>query len=485
MVMPRRTKIVATLGPATDRPGVLERVLEAGVDVVRINLSHGAPADHRERVERVRVWAQAQGTRVGVIVDLQGPKIRLERFTEGWVDLEEGEPFVLDPAWPVDGGDHHGVSVAYRDLPRDVGPGDDLLLDDGRVVLRVDTVEGSAVRTTVVTGGRLSDRKGINRRGGGLSAPALTEKDRADITAVGEIAPDYVALSFPRDAADVHETRRLLREAGAQARVIAKIERAEALEAAEEIIDASDAIMVARGDLGVEIGDAALPRVQKELIEVARAHNRLVITATQMMESMIANPIPTRAEVFDVANAVLDGTDAVMLSAETAAGRYPAQAVAAMDRVCREAEKSPRVTVSRHRMNETFGRVDETIAMAAMYAANHYDVKAIIAMTESGATALWMSRISSGLPIYVVTPRVVARGRVTLFRGVYPLEFDPEGGSDLLAVKQALLRQLQTRGLVAPGDHVLVTHGERMGEAGGTNTMKIVTVEDALAMYSN
>ncbi len=482
MSMPRRTKIVATLGPATDRSGVLERVLEAGVDVVRINLSHGVPGDHRERVDRVRAWAAGKGTRIGVMVDLQGPKIRLERFTEGSVQLEEGATFTLDPSLPADAGNIHGVGVAYHELPGDVGAGDELLLDDGRVVLRVDRVEGTAVRTTVVTGGELSDRKGINRRGGGLSAPALTEKDRADITAVGEIAPDYVALSFPRDAGDIHEARRLLEGVGVQARVIAKIERAEALEAAESIIDAADAIMVARGDLGVEIGDAALPRVQKELIETARQHNRVVITATQMMESMISSPIPTRAEVFDVANAVLDGTDAVMLSAETAAGRYPDLAVAAMDRVCREAEKSRRVTVSRHRMDETFLRVDETIAMGAMYAANHYDVKAIIAMTESGATALWMSRISSGLPIYVLTPHAVTRGRVTLFRGVYPLEFDPEGGEDLLAGKRVLLRQLQARGLVAPGDHLLVTHGERMGEAGGTNTMKIVTVQDALTI---
>lgn len=479
MRMPRRTKILATLGPATDRPEALDAVLAAGVDVVRINLSHGDLEDHRRRVEAVRSWAERQGRRIGVLVDLQGPKIRIERFREGPVYLAPGDRFTLDPEVDPDGGDRSRVGVAYKDLPRDLAPGDELLLDDGRLVVRVVQIEGTAVHTEVQVGGGLSDRKGINRRGGGLSAPALTDKDRADIVTAAELCADYVAVSFPRCADDIHEARRLLADAGGHAGIVAKIERAEALEAAEGIIDAAEAIMVARGDLGVEIGDAALPEVQKQLIQTARARNRVVITATQMMESMIENPIPTRAEVFDVANAVRDGTDAVMLSAETATGAYPAEVVGAMDRVCRAAERSRTVTVSHHRLDEQFRRVDETIAMAAMYAANHFHIKALIAITESGGTASWMSRISSGLPIYVLTRHPETRGRVTLYRGVYPLEFDPEQ-EDLTALKGRLLSRLSAQGLVCRGDHVVVTHGEELGAAGGTNTLRIVCVDDYL-----
>ncbi|MBK1733994.1 pyruvate kinase [Halorhodospira abdelmalekii] len=480
MVKPRRTKILATLGPATDRPGALASLLSAGVDVVRINLSHGVIDDHRRRVEAVREWSAAHRRRVGVLVDLQGPKIRIECFRHSPVELREGDSFVLDAALAADAGTREAVGIAYTGLPDDVVPGDELLLDDGRLVLSVDRVVGSAVHTTVVTGGELSDRKGINRRGGGLSAPALTAKDRRDIVAAVDLEADYLAVSFPRAADDIHEARELLRGAGGDGiGVVAKIERAEAVAAADEIIEAADAIMVARGDLGVEIGDAALPEVQKRLIHQARRGNRAVITATQMMESMIENPIPTRAEVFDVANAVLDGTDAVMLSAETAAGRYPERAVAAMDRVCREAEKNRTVTVSHHRLDECFGRVDETIAMAAMYAANHFAIKALIVMTESGSTAAWMSRISSGLPIYVLTSHPRTRGRVTLYRGVYPLELDPEQ-EDLGALKGRLLERLARQGLVTRGDYVVVTHGDQLGASGGTNALRIICVDDYL-----
>ena len=479
MVMPRRTKILATLGPATDRPEALDALLSAGVDLVRINFSHGEVAEHRRRVEAVRAWAQAHNRRVGVLVDLQGPKIRIEQFRSSPVWLEEGARFTLDPALGSDAGTEEAVGVAYEGLPGDLAPGDELLLDDGRLVLRVEAIEGTAVRTTVLTGGELSDRKGINRRGGGLSAPALTDKDRADVVTAAELEADYMAVSFPRCAGDIHEARDLLRDAGGHAGLIAKIERAEAREAAEEIIDAADGIMVARGDLGVEIGDAALPEAQKQLIQKARWRNRAVITATQMMESMIDSPIPTRAEVFDVANAVLDGTDAVMLSAETATGHYPDKAVGAMDRVCREAEKNRTVTVSYHRLDEQFDRVDETVAMAAMYAANHFSVKALIAITESGSTAAWMSRISSGLPIYVLTRHPATRGRVTLYRGVYPLEFDTEQ-EDLTSLKGRLLGRLTRQGLVTAHDYVLVTHGEALGDPGGTNTLRIVCVDDYL-----
>ena len=478
-LMPRRTKILATLGPAMDRPEDLGSVLSAGVDVVRVNLSPGEPAEHRRRVEAVRAWGEQNGRRIGILVDLQGPKIRIERFRDGPIFLQRGEPFVLDPAIDPDSGDRAGVGVAYEGLPHDLSPGDELLLDDGRLVVRVDRVEGSAVHTTVTVGGELSDRKGINRRGGGLSAPALTDKDRADIVTAAELAADYVAVSFPRCAGDIHEARQLLCEAGGRAGLVAKIERAEALDAAEEIMDAAEAIMVARGDLGVEIGDAALPEVQKNLIQTARARNRVAITATQMMESMLESPIPTRAEVFDVANAVRDGTDAVMLSAETATGGFPAETVAAMDRVCRAAERSRTVTVSHHRLDESFSQVDETVAMAAMYAANHFAIKALIAITESGSTASWMSRISSGLPIYVLTRHPETRGRVTLYRGVYPLEFEAEQ-EDLTVLQGRLIGRLSEQGLVGKGDHVVVTHGEELGAAAGTNTLRIVCVDDYL-----
>ncbi|RMD80588.1 MAG: pyruvate kinase [Gammaproteobacteria bacterium] len=473
----RRTKIVATLGPATDDPKVLDGIIAAGVDVVRVNFSHGDLADHRRRVEAVRDRACAHGRQVGVLCDLQGPKIRIGRFREGPVHLEEGDRFILDASLPLDAGTRERVGVTYRDLPSDVDRGDTLLLDDGRIVLWVEQVTGPEITCKVVVGGELSDSKGINRQGGGLSAAALTDKDRADIRAAAELRADYLAVSFPRSAADVHTARELLRAAGGHGGVVAKIERAEAVDDLEEIVAASDAVMIARGDLGVEIGDAGLPAVQKHIISLARTMNRAVITATQMMESMVENPIPTRAEVFDVANAVLDGTDAVMLSAETATGRYPARAVGAMDRICREAEKQPAATTSSHRLNTRFGRIDEAIAMAAMYTANHLGVRAIAALTESGATPLWMSRISSGIPIYALTPHEETRRKVTLYRGVYPVAFQVES-TDHAYVNRLAIEELMRRDAVREGDLVIITKGDLIGVHGGTNAMKIVRVGD-------
>ncbi len=475
----RRTKIVATLGPATDDPKVLDKVIEAGVDVVRINFSHGSVEEHIRRVDMVRDRARAYDREVAVLVDLQGPKIRIERFRDGKIELEEGQTFILDADWPADAGNKERVGIAYRELPNDVKRGDTLLLDDGRIVLWVERVDGGQIVTQVVHGGTLSDKKGINRQGGGLSAPALTDKDREDIKTAARLEADYLAVSFPRTAQDIEEARALLRAASGQGRLVAKIERAEALDALEEIIAASDVVMVARGDLGVEIGDAELPAVQKHIIRLTRDMNRVVITATQMMESMIENPIPTRAEVFDVANAVLDGTDAVMLSAETAAGKYPAKAVEAMDRVCREAEKQPLARVSDHRINTQFGRIDEAVAMASMYTANHLGVKAIAALTESGATPLWMSRISSGIPIYALTSHTSTRRRVTLFRGVYPISFNTQS-TDHAEVNREAIEELVRRGAVRDGDLVIITKGDLMGVHGGTNAMKIVRVGELL-----
>ncbi len=483
--VPRRTKIVATLGPATDAPGVLEKLFEAGVDVVRLNFSHGQAEDHRCRARKVRELTEELGRHVGILADLQGPKIRISSFRTGKVILREGTRFALDADLPADAGDETQVGIEYRDLPRDVRPGDVLLLDDGRIVLKVESIAGSRVECVVETGGVLSNQKGINKLGGGLSAPALAPKDLEDIRTAVEIDADYLAVSFPRSADDIHLARRLLREAGGEAGIVAKIERAEAVQPGvmEEIIAASDAIMVARGDLGVEIGDARLPQVQKDLIAKAREMDRVAITATQMMESMIESPIPTRAEVLDVANAVFDGTDAVMLSAETASGKYPVEAVKAMHRICLEAEKHPRTRRSTHRIDRQFKRVDEAIAMATMYVANHFPVRAIAALTESGATPLWMSRISSGIPIYALTKHLKTCRKVTLYRGVYPIHFR-FNTTEHTAQNKAALRELLRCRAVTEEDLVVITKGDLTGVSGGTNTLKIVKVKDTLALES-
>jgi pyruvate kinase len=473
--MPRRTKIVATLGPATDEQHVLDDMIQAGMDVVRVNFSHGAHEDHIRRAETVRNRARAYGHQVGVLADLQGPKIRIERFREGWVTLEEGAHFILDAGLACGDGDIERVGVTYKGLPGDVARGDTLLLDDGLLVLWVEEVAGNEVHCRVMVGGRLSDSKGINRLGGGLSAESITPKDREDIKVAASMKADYVAISFPRSAADIEMARTLLREAGGHGAIVAKIERAEALESLEEIVEAADAVMIARGDLGVEIGDAELPAVQKRIIQVARSHDRVVITATQMMQSMIYNPIPTRAEVFDVANAVIDGTDAVMLSAETATGHYPAKVIEAMDRICAGAERQRKPSTAERRVNMRFKRADEAIAKATMYTANSLGVKAIAALTESGATPLWMSRISSGIPIFAMTRIVETRRKVTLYRGVYPVSFDVTT-PDHATVNKEAIEELMRRGAVRDGDLVIITKGDLMGVHGGTNAMKIIRV---------
>ena len=473
--MLRRTKIVATLGPATDDPKVIGKLIDAGLDVARLNFSHGTHEVHVNRARVVRESAEARGRTVGVLVDLQGPKIRVGKFKEGGVVLEEGVTFIIDTDFPLDGGTVERVGTTYKTLPQDVVPGSILLLDDGRISLQVEKVEGTRVICRVVVGGHLTDNKGINRQGGGLSAAALTDADREAIKVAAAIKADYLAVSFPSRAEDVEEARRLFHDAGGHGGIVSKIERAEAIENIEEIVRASDVIMIARGDLAVEIGDAAVPPIQKRIIRMARRLNKITITATQMMESMIENSLPTRAEVSDVANAVLDGTDAVMLSAETAVGKHPVAAVAAMDRVCRVAEMEEEATHSEHRMSVTFERVDEAIAMATMYTANHLDVKAIIALTESGGTPLWMSRISSGVPIYALTRQLETGRKMSLFRGVCPVVFDP-ATSDHAIINQEAVEELRRRGAVRDGDQVIITKGDLSGIMGGTNTMKIVIV---------
>ncbi|CAD6880857.1 Pyruvate kinase (EC 2.7.1.40) [Methylomonas albis] len=474
----RRTKILATLGPATDKPGVLEELFEAGIDVVRLNFSHGSAQDHIERANRVRALSKKTGRRVGILADLQGPKIRIERFKENKVRLEEGQAFALDINLGKLDGDNTQVGISYEPLAREVKPGTRLLLDDGRVVLDVvNVIDNTRVNTTVVVGGDLSNNKGINLLGGGLSAAALTDKDKEDIKTIGVIGADYVAISFPRTADDMHEARALLEAVGCYAGLVAKVERAEAMEVIDEIILASDAIMVARGDLGVEIGDANLPAAQKLLIKRSRELNRVVITATQMMESMIENPIPTRAEVFDVANAIVDGTDAIMLSAETASGKHPVKTVQAMVRICVETEKQPSVTHSHHRMTDSFSTIDEAIAMSAMYLANHTKIAGIASLTESGSTPLWMSRISSEIPIFAFSSQERTLGRVTLYKGVFPIPFAKEK-MESASVTQSLIKALKTRGVVKPGDALIRTKGDLTGASGGTNSMKVINVTE-------
>ena len=475
--MRQHTKILATLGPATDAPGVLHKLLEAGVDVVRLNFSHGSAEDHEKRVREVRAAAKALDRDIGILGDLQGPKIRIEGFAQGPIQLSEGQPFALDTDMASHAGTQTCVGVTYKALVKDVHKGDTLLLNDGAISLLVDAVKGTRIDCHVLVGGTLSDRKGINRLGGGLSASALTEKDFSDIRLAAKLGVDYLAVSFPRSAADIEEARSALRETGVDAQIMAKIERAEAIDRLEEIIKASDAVMVARGDLGVEIGDAELPGVQKRIIALSREMNRMVVTATQMMESMIHSPIPTRAEVLDVANAVMDGTDAVMLSAETAAGDWPVKAVQAMCRVCIGAERQSVVERSSQLAAQHFEQTDEAIAMATVYTARNMEAKAIVALTESGSTAVRMSRHGIHIPIYAMTRHDSTRRRMTLCRGVFPIDFDPHQLDTITPIREAI-QCLQGRGVLTEGDRVLVTKGDFTGP-GGTNAMKIVTVGEA------
>ncbi|MDP2033692.1 MAG: pyruvate kinase [Polaromonas sp.] len=474
----RGTKIVATLGPASSEPALLEQMIRAGVNCVRLNFSHGTAQDHIDRAKLVREAATRAGREVAIMADLQGPKIRVGKFAEGKVQLETGMKFVLD-ASRTEPGDINGVGLDYKELPRDVKSGDTLLLNDGLIVMTVDAVRGEQVHATVKIGGVLSNNKGINKQGGGLTAPALTAKDMEDIRTAMSFQADYVAVSFPQNASDMEMARQLCNVAGAEWRhkpgLIAKIERAEAIPNLEAICRASDGIMVARGDLAIEVGNAAVPALQKRMIKMARDLDKVVITATHMMESMITNPVPTRAEVSDVANAVLDGTDAVMTSAETAAGRYPLETIVEMANICAEAEKAEDVKLDADFTGMTFGRIDQSIAMGALFTAYHLGCKAIVALTDSGSTALWMSRHRIHIPIYALTPKLATQRRMALYRNVRPLLMDQSMERDM-ALGEAELH-LKKRGIVASGDVYAITCGEPMGAPGGTNMLKICRVE--------
>ena len=475
----RRTKIIATLGPATDEPGVLEKLIVAGVDVFRLNYSHQTHNHHEKRMKEIRRLSLQYKHAVAVIADLQGPKIRIENFKSGKIQLKEGGNFKINTKLSNDSGDESQVGISYKQLANDLKVNDRLLIDDGRIVLDVLSIDNCIIDCEVITGGELTNSKGINLQGGGLSADALTNKDIEDMKHAAKIEVDFVAISFPRDANDIKKARKMMKDCNCNAQIIAKIERADALNHIEEIIMESDVIMIARGDLGVEVGDAALPPIQKSLIKKARDMDRAVITATQMMESMIKNKIPTRAEVFDVANAVIDGTDAVMLSGETSIGHYPDEAVKSMSRICEEAEKQRSVRESDHRINQRFETISEAVAMSSMYSANHIGAKAICSLTETGGTCLWMSRISSGIPIYAFTRHTITRRRVALYRGVYPMKFDITHTDPLEANKQ-MIEQLIEQNVVVEGDFVIITKGDLRGKRGATNNMKIIQVGQAL-----
>lgn len=472
--MIRRTKIVATLGPASADPKVLERMISAGVNVVRINFSHGTREEHIRYAELTRSLARDAGYAVGILADLQGPKIRIGKFESGRIVLKAGDEFILDADSPL--GNQERVGLDYKELPDDVEPGVILMLDDGRIVLRVVSVRGAEIHCVVEQGGVLSNNKGINRKGGGLSAPALTKKDIEDIGTAAAIKADYLAVSFPRSGKDMQWARDMMHDAGGKSMLMAKIERSEAVLALDEILQASDAVMVARGDLAVEVGDAVVPALQKRIIRSARMRNKVVVTATQMMESMITNPIPTRAEVSDVANAVLDGTDAVMLSAESASGQYPVESVEAMARVCLEAEKEYLTSPDFRRAPEQPSfTIEESIARATMFTAGSVKIHAIAALTQSGGTALRMSRTSSNVPIFALSPQEDTRRKVTLFRGVYPVKFSVVSTDPEVILSEAE-DELLKWGVVCNGDLIVITIGEPLGKAGGTNTMKIVRV---------
>jgi pyruvate kinase len=477
----RRTKILATLGPATDAPGVMEAILRAGVDVVRLNFSHGDPASQVARAHALREAAQRVGCEVGILVDLPGPKIRIEKFAKGKVELALGARFDLVASQTAPPGTETEVGVSYLGLPGDVIPGDVLLLDDGMMQLRVEAVEGERIITSVLNDGVLSDRKGLNKHGGGLSLGALTQRDRELIGVAAELGADFIAVSFCRNAADMDEARRIARAAGSDAALVSKIERAEAIENLREIVHASDVVMVARGDLGVEIGDAELPGLQKKIIREALEGGRVVITATQMLQSMVESPIPTRAEVLDVANSVIDGTDAVMLSQESAAGKYPVKAVEAMVRICLGAERQFQADTDFEAAPRNLERADQAIAMAAMFLSEHIGLRAILAATESGGTARFLSRFRSSVPIFGLTRHDGARRRMGLMRDVFPIDFDSRGMASREAARQSI-KQLFDAGSLEVGDRVIFTSGDHMELHGATNTLRLLQVgEDGRA----
>lgn len=472
----KQTKIIATIGPASSEPQMIEKLINAGVNVFRLNFSHGDHATHKTNIENIRKIATKTSKPIAIMADLQGPKIRVSKFTQGKVELANGSFITLDTEYK-DLGDENLVGVDYEHLAHDVKSGDTLLLDDGKLTFIVENVIGSKIKCKVIQGGTLKNNKGINKLGGGLTAPALTEKDFEDISFISTQKVDYVAISFPKAASDVQLAKLKLAELGAsKVQIISKMERTEAVaENMNEIIKASDGIMVARGDLAVEVGEALVPGLQKKLVSLCRQHHKLSIVATQMLESMIENPVATRAEVSDIANAVLDGTDAVMLSAETASGKYPLQAVETMARVCAEAEKMADIDIEAKFVHEKFANKQQTIAMAALFSAYHLNCQAIVALTASGSIARWLSRVISGVPIYAVTDSHEAFQTMSMYRGVQPY-FLKHKATDTTEHAREACAFLQHQQILHDGDTVVVTMGDKVANVGGTNALKVLTI---------
>ncbi len=476
--IPRSTKIVATLGPASDRK--IRELINAGVDVFRLNFSYGAHEEHAARIANIRSAASETGRHVAILADLQGPKIRIGGFaSDESFELAPGDEFSIDPALPQNGGNRKQVSTKFTALAEQVSPEDVLLLGDESLELKVVDVTGSRVNCVVVTGGEVRAGKGINLRGGGLYAATPTARDIEDLKFACDQGVDYLAISFTSSADDLKTARKLVEERGSACAIVAKIEKAEAVASdanMDAIIKASDAVMVARGDLAIEIGEAALMGMQKHIIRRSRELNRCVITATQMMESMVENAHPTRAEIMDVSNAVLDGTDAVMLSAETATGKYPVETVQAMVRVILGAESTP-FAAPQTSLDHDCEAIDESIALAAMTVAEHLaDVRAVGCLTSSGNTPKLMSRSRSRLPIYALGNNPRTLSRAALYRGVHPRLFETNS-YDYALVNEAVVEFLVQIGAVARGDVVILSKGDLEDVQGGTNTLKVLEVD--------
>jgi pyruvate kinase len=472
--MRKRTKIIATLGPASSSPKSISNLIKEGTDVFRINLSH-ANVNEIEKIINILKDASLKLKRpVATLIDLQGQKIRIKGFSDKeYILLKTKSEFILDAALADNKGTEKSVGLTYKDLPKQLEVGDELLLSDALIKLEVTKIEKSKIYTRVIRGGKLKPYQGVNKKGGGLSLKGITEKDKKDLSRAVKLDIDYVAVSFVKDSDDIKAVKKVIGKK--QIGIIAKIERSEALEDIDQIAKVSDGLLVARGDLGVEIGIEQLPAVQDMLIRKAMSFDKIVIVATQMMESMINNRVPTRAEVFDVANAVTSGVDAVMLSAETAIGNYPIDVIQEVSRICEAAEKTNRKNLKITRTETSFRKVDQTIAMAAVYCAGKSNIKAIATLTETGSTPLWMSRIESTIPIYAMTKNDRTSRRICLLKGVYSIKLDDIEYVHAKANKQVVDLMLD-KGAVKKGDFVIITKGDLMGTSGGTNAMKIVEV---------
>jgi pyruvate kinase len=473
MPLTKRTKIVATLGPASSAPEVIRALIEAGADVFRLNFSHGMPEDHKQRVENIRHISTEVGKVVGILQDLQGPKIRTGRFAEGAVELTIGQPFIITSD-PVEG-DINKVSTTYKGLPNDVEPGQMLLLDDGNIRLKVTEVRTNDIHTEVVIGGRLSNNKGINIPGADLSIPALTEKDVEDLALGVSLEVDWVAMSFVRSRDDLLLARHYLNRHNSRARLMAKIEKPSAVARFDEILEECDGVMVARGDLGVEMPLEEVPGVQKRIILKAIAAGKPVITATQMLESMVKNPTATRAEASDVANAVFDGTDAVMLSAETASGTYPVEAVSFMARVAKSVESSPEY---QDRLNAIrpapMPSVQDSIALAVDDVVDAAGARLIVAFTATGGAARRIARFRPSVPILALTPNQHVSYQMALIGGVLPAQApDPKDTEDMVKIA---LEQAKLLGMAEPGDRVIIVAGVPFGVRGTTNMLRVERV---------